>query len=127
MNDLQKLGNLIAERLGGRSQSWLSRQSGVDQSTISRLIRGKNIPTPETLEAIGRVLGLEPVYLMKLAGIPLPRYGEQLDPSAAYIARRLTELPKDIRDDAIDALSTQLDVIYRLAKRLDDKEKEESA
>lgn len=107
------LGQVIKQSLGGRSQVWLSQQSGVDQSTISRIINGRVDPTPETLEALGRVLGIDPAYLMRLAGFPVNE--GQYDPEAAYIAQRLTELPPGTRKQAVDALGAQLDTIYKVA------------
>lgn len=113
--NLRALGHEIEKALAGRSQSWLARKSGVGQSTISRLIRGKAKPTPETLEALAIALELEPSRFMKLAGIPLPIISDNnIDPAIAYIARRLVDLPSTYREFAIDALGAQLDVIYDL-------------
>jgi transcriptional regulator with XRE-family HTH domain len=110
---LTELGHTIRRGLAGRSQVWLSQQSGVDQSTISRILNGKVVPTPETLESLGKALGLDPAHLMRLAGLPIPT-GEY-DPEAAYIAQRLTELPPGLREQAVDALGAQLDTIYKVA------------
>lgn len=37
----------------------LARQSGVSKSQVSRILRGKSTPSPETLMALARALGLE--------------------------------------------------------------------
>lgn len=113
MDSLRKLGREIDRLLNGRSQRWLEEQSGITQATVSRLIHGKHRPSPETLEALARPLGVAPVYLFRLAGLSIP--AGQYDPEAAYIAQRLTALPLELRKEAIDALSIQLDTIYKAA------------
>ena len=114
----------IRRVLGDRSQSWLAERAGVGQATVSRLLRGVYTPAPETLQAIGRALGIDHIHLMRLAGVPLPPPTDELDPEAVYIARRITELPGDIRAEAIDAIAAQVDAfhnitaLYELAQRL---------
>lgn len=131
---MNQLGNEIIKVLDGRSQYWLARESGVGQSTISRLVRGKGKPTPETLEALARALGIDPSVFMELAGIPQRLISNDVDPSVAYIARRMSDLPEIYRELAIDAVGAQLDVIYTLAenhaqtiKALEDKLEEKAS
>lgn len=113
--ELLALGNAIKEALAGRSQVWLSQQSGVDQSTISRILNAKVDPTPETLEALARPLGVDPAYLMRLAGFPVPE--GKYDPEISYIAQELTALPPDLRERAVDAVSGVVDSFRAMAKQ----------
>ncbi|MGB0385813.1 MAG: helix-turn-helix domain-containing protein [Ardenticatenaceae bacterium] len=101
--------------LNGRSQTWLASESGVGQSTISRLIRGKAKPNPKTLEALAKALGANPLHFMKLAGLPVT--SDQLDPEIAYIARRLGSLPSHLQESAISALGAQIDAFYDVWER----------
>lgn len=61
--DGRKLRDLRLAR--GWTQSDLSRQSGVEQATISRLERGRTPNTyGTTIQALARTLGVEPAALM---------------------------------------------------------------
>ena len=119
MNDNMKaLGKKIEQALEGRSQSWLARQSGVGQSTVSRLIRGqiRTSPDPETIKAIANALGQDSSHFMTLAGIPLPTPSSQLDPAALHIAERISSLPNQQRKEAVKAMGSVLDAISIISK-----------
>lgn len=105
------LSKEIKRLLGDRTQDWLAVASGVGQSTISRLLRGVYTPDPKTLERLAPALGVDPARLMALAGFPVST--KNLDPHAAYIAARLSELPSEVRDYAIDAVSAVVDAWSR--------------
>jgi transcriptional regulator with XRE-family HTH domain len=54
----ERLGALLAERKAEGGQAWLARVSGLEPSTISRLLRDKErLPARETLEALAPALG----------------------------------------------------------------------
>lgn len=110
---LSPLGKELQKHLKrlGWSQRTLASYANITHGTISKLIRGQTKPTPETLNAIGRALGVDPTHLMRLAGIPLPTSKTKRHPSVEYIAQRLDELPPDIQERAVEALGTQLDLI----------------
>ncbi|MGB0385522.1 MAG: helix-turn-helix domain-containing protein [Ardenticatenaceae bacterium] len=114
MNDL---GQEINELLGSRSQLWLAEQAGIRQASVSRIIHGKQRPTPSTLEAIAQVLGVDPLHLMRLAGVPLPPATNDRDPSVEYIAQRLDKFPEATRKKAIHAVSSVLDAIYDMTQQ----------
>jgi transcriptional regulator with XRE-family HTH domain len=107
--ELTDLGHEILRHLGPRSQRWLAEQSGINQGTISRLMRGKHEPTPSTLDALGRALNVDPLHLMRLAGLPLPTAHLNRDARVEYTAQRLNDLiqdlPAELQDAMIDAVS----------------------
>lgn len=114
--DLKRLGSVIASRLEDRSltQQWLAAQVGVSQATISRIIQGKFGVDAEAVYKIGEALGIDPVYLLRLAGLPLPE--SPLDPTAAYIAQRLTQLPPDLRYETMDTVGRIVDLAHSTMK-----------
>lgn len=114
-NPHDKLRREIRKLLDGRSQEWLARRSHVGQSTISRLMHGKHQPEPETLIAIAGALDVDPIYLMRLAGIPLPPPATERHETVEYIARRLDELPASVQEYAIAACATIADQFWLLA------------
>lgn len=69
------------------SQRMLGQRSGVNHSTISRLLRSSRMPTTETMVALAAALGAQlPSYLA-----PTPTSG----PIDARMRRALTELGLD--------------------------------
>ena len=92
----------------------LANQAGVSQGNISKIMRGEHRASPDTLDAIGRALGVDSTHLMRLAGIPLPKERAKRHPKVEYIAQRLQDLPPNIQEDVYDALGAQLDVIYKM-------------
>lgn len=108
------LGIEIKKQLGqlGWSQNRLADESGITQSAISKIMREKNRPTPDTISAIAKVLGLDPLYLMNLAGIPVP--SEETDPSIEYIAQQLARLPQEVREIATDTVRKQIHAFHIL-------------
>jgi transcriptional regulator with XRE-family HTH domain len=48
-----------------RNQNWLAEQSGIPPSTISRILKGDRNATPEVIESLAPVLGMDPAYLVK--------------------------------------------------------------
>ncbi|HEY1697861.1 MAG TPA: helix-turn-helix transcriptional regulator [Polyangiaceae bacterium] len=53
----ERLGTLLAERKPEGGQAWLAKVSGLEPSTISRLLRGR-LPARETLEVLAPALGV---------------------------------------------------------------------
>lgn len=60
---------LLDER--GLSQSWLAKQAGVTEATISRILKGINIPGADLLEKLADAFDVSCDYLL----------GRSLDPS----------------------------------------------
>jgi DNA-binding XRE family transcriptional regulator len=52
-------GTAIRRARGSRSQMWLAREVGVDQTVISRLERGAYKLSPELMVGLAVVLGME--------------------------------------------------------------------
>lgn len=48
----------------GWSQSELGRQSGLPRDSISVYIRGKSLPTPQSLEALARAFNVDPSEIL---------------------------------------------------------------
>ena len=87
------------------------------------IARGKTAPTPETLNAIGKALGLSPLYLMRLAGIPLPKDEKKRNPAIEHIAQRLDSLPPQVQDSAIASLAAQIDALENAVLLVQAKER----
>jgi transcriptional regulator with XRE-family HTH domain len=94
------------------SQRELARKSGITAGTISKIMRGEHRATPDTITAIAKVLGLDPLFLMNVAGIPIP-LGIS-DPAIDYIVQQLSKLPKLKRVVATQALRSQVDAFHFL-------------
>lgn len=58
----KRLYNLMLAR--GWHQSELSRQSGLPRDSISVYVRGRSLPTPTSLQALARALGIAPEELL---------------------------------------------------------------
>lgn len=98
----------------GWSANRLAEESGVSKSALSLHLRGMVEPETATLLRIAAALQVDADHLFKLVA---RSEGEgPFDPSAAYIARRLTELPQTVRDPAIDAVSGMVDAFTVLAR-----------
>lgn len=65
---MQPFGDHLHELLQRRgpegTQAWLSKRSGIDQSLISRIIRGEREATAETLQALATALGTDVASLI---------------------------------------------------------------
>lgn len=56
--------NNVHKLLNGRSNYWLSKESGLSQSTLSRLMSGEASPSLESLEAISMAFEVTPASLI---------------------------------------------------------------
>ncbi len=110
--------NTERKRLGWSIRE-LGRQAGISHGGLSNILRQKSIPESSTVEKIADALGTDRDYLQQLLlqsrfdAVSQPK----IDPAAAYIARRLSELPDDIRALAIDAVNAHVDNIYHIIQR----------
>jgi transcriptional regulator with XRE-family HTH domain len=111
------LGNEIQKYLDrlSWSQRKLARESDIGSSTISKIMRGEHRGTPDTITAIAKVLGLDPLFLMKTAGIPIPL--EISNPAIDYIAQQLEKLPEPARGLAIKTVRGQVDAFHSLTNQ----------
>ena len=112
------LGQEIEKHLKRKrwSQRALAREAGIASSTISNIMRDEHRPTPETIDAIANVLGLDPVHLMRLAGMPVP-VSKKRNPSIEYIAQRLDDLPTDMQKKVVEILGAQLEAFIEMWER----------
>ncbi len=108
-----KLGREINDYLEKMrwSQRELARRTNISSSNISKLMRGKHTPTPETLTIIGNALGIDPMHLMRLADILPSSDKNGRDPAIEYLAQRLERMPLLARSPTIEFISTQIDAI----------------
>lgn len=85
IRDLMWLGKVIQRQREGlpMTTSELSRRSGVDRKTITRIETGENVPTLPILCQLAQVLGVSPDRLLKRA----------LQNSAAVLDRRDQHAP----------------------------------
>lgn len=112
----QRLQELIDQQ--GISQSWLAERSGVERSTISRLIRENRNPTTKTLECIAPVLGIE-IKVLVTGTDAEDQLTENTDMIRRqdYIAavQKMVEYESRLKDLEID---------LRVSRQLHDKEQE---
>ncbi len=95
----------------------LAMYAGVSHSTIARAVRGTHIPDTENLRKIAIALEVAETHLLRLAGHVAAPPDSEFDPSAAYIAQRLSKLPKEIRESAIETVGAVVDNIYGIISR----------
>ncbi len=64
--EITPIGKRIEDLLEsmGKSQGWLAEKSGLQRSTIGRIVKGTRSPTPQTLAEIAPVLGVEVAQLV---------------------------------------------------------------
>jgi transcriptional regulator with XRE-family HTH domain len=55
----ERLHTLLESRTPALTQAWVADRAGLDRSLLSRIIQGKRSPTPEVLQCLGPVLGVE--------------------------------------------------------------------
>jgi transcriptional regulator with XRE-family HTH domain len=119
MADYRELSLIIKRALGDRSQEWLQEKSGVSQSTISRLLRGTHATSARNIAIIAETLGLDPNVLFQVAGITGNASLKPLDPTARYIAQRITDLPPAIRETAKQVVGDVVDGLWILADTME--------
>lgn len=110
------LATYLQEQLDrkGWSGRTLALYANVSQATIARAVKGETTPDPDSVRKIAAALEIEEIYLLRLAGHVESPAPDALDPEAAYIARRISELPPGVRQRAIDAVGCMLDTITDL-------------
>jgi transcriptional regulator with XRE-family HTH domain len=129
MNDTKKPSPLVAfikERLEtvGWSQANLAQVADVSTGTVSNLLHGRSVPETSTIEKIADALGVDRARMFRLLAesqnepVPMPK----VDPGAAYLAQKITQLPPHLRDKALDAAGAVVDAFGELA---DESEGEE--
>lgn len=108
------LPDYLKEELKRRKWSGrtLAMYAGVSHSTVARAVRGTHVPDPENIRKIANALEVTETHLLRLAGHVSAPPATDLDPSAAYIAQRLSALPKEIREGAIETVGSVVDNIY---------------
>jgi transcriptional regulator with XRE-family HTH domain len=60
----ERLLDLLERVQPPRTQAWLAAKSGIPASTISRMLKGDRNPTPDVIESLAPVLGVEPLLLV---------------------------------------------------------------
>lgn len=116
-NSMTHLGKLIRESLRRNrlSQNELARRVGVSSSTLTRIVQGEQQTNHETVVKIAETLGEDIGAFTQAAGFTLiEATGEEDSSGIAYLVRRLKELPRELREETVDALGAQVDIIYRL-------------
>jgi transcriptional regulator with XRE-family HTH domain len=133
---LSPLGQYIEKQLRLRQtdegKPWsireLARRSKLSNSGLSVIMRGGSVPDTTTLEKIATALEVPVQELLVAAGLEVPPE-PKIDRSAAYIARRLSELPGWLQEQAIDATAKLVDAYSGIAQNghvevADDEQKE---
>lgn len=104
-----RLGRVIQEHLGERTQEWLAQQVDMRQATISRIIRGQQAPTSDTVRRIAKALGLDEVYLLRLSGHTTTPPPNERDPLVEGLSHRLHSYPPDRRRVLLAMITAMLD------------------
>jgi transcriptional regulator with XRE-family HTH domain len=110
--ELTEFGREVKRLLKNRPQEWLARQAGVGQSTISRLLHGKNVPETKTIEKIAEVLEVDPRHLLALAGVPV--VAPQRHQTAEYIAQQLHDLPPYLQEHAFEIIGATVETFRKI-------------
>lgn len=63
----RRAGYDLAPRAGGRAR--LARDSGLSETTITRMLSGERLPDPRFITPLAKVIGLNPLVLVVEAGI----------------------------------------------------------
>ena len=87
----------LKKSMQDRSGYWLAKQSGISQSTISRILSEHIQPSLDTVEALARALGTPPHELLK-SGEP----------------KRQTKIPNDI----LEELENQDEIVFSSIRAL---------
>lgn len=99
----ERLSDLLAER--NRDQAWLARISGVEASTISRLLNNKRQPAFETLEVLAPALGITVEQLVQGTTVAeRARVGPDLVPIEQFQNAVATLLELERRANAAEAM-----------------------
>jgi len=88
--------------------------AGVSHSTVARAVSGTHVPGLTNLAKIAIALEVTPLHLLRLAGHIDTPPAEEFHPSATYIAQRLSKLPREIRESAIETVGAVVDNIYTI-------------
>lgn len=88
------LGRVLTEALGQRTKQWLADETGYEPATVSRILRGQQLPSLDQLQKLCGALGLKPRHV-------LARIGYLDDSEARYDA-----LPGHVRR-MIDAMADE--------------------
>ncbi len=115
-----ELGKEVKKYLGTRRQSWLAKEAGVTQSTVSRIIRGLHTPEPDTIKVIARALNVDVLHLLRLAGVPVPKDQSRYAPNVDNLANRINQLPFSLRKRVVDGFDLQLDITTSLLDKIEE-------
>ena len=99
----------LSATVAARDISWkvVSEQTGVSQSTLSRMARGRQ-PDAASLTALSAWSGINPVEFM---GAP------RKEPEAVVKVSRLLRSDPDLDEDSADALEAIITAAYERLKR----------
>lgn len=104
----------------GWSHSELARYSGVSPGQISRVANGSRGAGPDLCIAIAKGLGLARSEVFRARGwlvsYPEDPYGPDIDPRAEKLAKRVSALPTQSRDIALDAIEPVIESVYKLTQ-----------
>lgn len=94
----------------------------ISRGQFSHIINGTRQAGPEACIAIAHALGLsrEEVFRARgwLAGQPINSRPSYLDPRAERLAQKVTALPFDSREAALDAMEPMLETVNRLTHKV---------
>ncbi len=114
------LAQVLQRELAKRDWSGrtLAKEARVSQTAIARALREENTPGPETIRKIACALEVDETYSLRLAGHVEAEPLIQLDPAAAYIARRISALPPKTRKKAVNAVGSVVDAFWDMSQEL---------
>lgn len=85
------------------------------------------MPSTITVEKLADALGVDRLYMLQLLAQSnsesTPESSiDRIDPSASYIAKRISHLPEELREEAVGVLDAMLDMVYKLAEQIEEYE-----
>ncbi len=90
----------MAEQRLGRNE--LSRESGISEASITRIIRYGHIPKPDLIRRLAAFFRADPDTVMELAGlVSLSDLPPDVPPDVRDLTRRLYRLDPDDREEVL--------------------------
>ena len=107
--DFEAFYKALSATVAARSNSWkeVSEQTGVSQSTLSRMSKGRQ-PDAASLTALSAWSGLNPVDYTS---------GPKNNPESVAMVGRLLRADPDLDEDSADALEAIIKTAYERLKR----------
>lgn len=114
---INPLADYLSEAIQKRGWSLrhLAGRAELSSGGLSEIVRGLRVPEVQTVEKLADALEVDRLHLLRLLSLSEGETAEpEIQPEALYIARRLSELPPHLYDQAVDAVGGQVDAFHHM-------------